>query len=72
MPQGNHIHNGVIYINYGTSNYFIVAIDLVSGNVINKIRLNNIGFNLEPEDVSFWGEDMLIFSLDTIYRFHWT
>lgn len=72
MPQGNHIHNGVIYINYGTSDYYLIALDLISGSVINKIRLNNIGFNLEPEDVSFWGEDMLIFGVDTIYRFHWT
>jgi len=71
--QGASIYNGVAYIASGTSRHYLDVVDLTTEEHLTKINLSEIGFDYEPEDISFWRGSMVICSSSQmgIYRVYW-
>ena len=71
--QGACLHEGVAYIVDGISSNYLHIIDISTGERLALIRMADIGFNHELEDVTFWKGHMIICSGRStgIYKVRW-
>lgn len=74
-PQGGCVHNGIAYFAYGATGQpkIMLAVNVDNGSVINEIFMSEIGYELEVEDIAFWGKHMIIAGggSNKIYEVHW-
>ena len=70
--QGACLHEGIAYIVDGVSHNNLQVIDISSGKVLAFIRMVDIGFDYELEDITFWKGHMIICGPSTsIYKVCW-
>lgn len=70
--QGACLHEGIAYIVDGVSHNNLQVIDITSGKVLAFIRMVDIGFDYELEDITFWKGHMIICGPSTcIYKVCW-
>jgi hypothetical protein len=71
-PQGACLHEGIAYIVDGVSHNYLQVIDISSGEMFAFIRMSDIGFEYELEDVTFWKGHMILSGPATcIYKVCW-
>lgn len=71
--QGACLHEGIAYIVDGISSNYLHVIDISTGERLALIRMADIGFNHELEDVTFWKGHMIICTgrSNGIYKVRW-
>lgn len=71
--QGACLHEGIAYIVDGISSNYLHVIDISTGERLALIRMADISFNHELEDVTFWKGHMIICSgrSNGIYKVWW-
>ena len=70
--QGACLHEGIAYVVDGVSHNYLQVIDITSGEMLAFIRMSDIGFDYELEDVTFWKGHMILSGPSTcIYKVCW-